>query len=120
MMDRIQFIQHQGRRILYLNLVDAVPADILQLVSETIPLVASQPQKSLYTIIDVRNMRFDSDSTEALKRLAKHNGPYVIAGTVVGVSGLRKIIYTAVMKFSGRNLAVFDTVDQAKAWLLTQ
>ncbi len=119
-MERIQFVQHKGKKILYLNLTNAKPPEILQLVREATPLIAKQPAKSLLTITDARNMNFDNESTEALKLFAKHNGPYVIAGAVLGVSGLKKIIYNAVLKFSGRNLVAFDTPDQAKDWLVTQ
>ena len=41
----------------------------------------------------------------------------VTASAVVGVAGLKKIVYDAVIRFSGRQIATFDTVEQAKGWL---
>jgi hypothetical protein len=119
-MERIQFVLHKGKKILYLNLMDAKPPEILQLVREAAPMIAKQPPKSLLTLVDARNMTFDTASTESLKQFAKHNGPYVIAGAVLGVTGLKKIIFNAVLKFSGRNLVAVDSLDQAKDWLVMQ
>jgi hypothetical protein len=42
----------------------------------------------------------------------------VKAAAVVGITGLKKIIFGAVMAFSKRNLASFDNVEQAKRWLV--
>jgi hypothetical protein len=55
-----------------------------------------------------------------LKEFTRHNKPYVIAAAVVGITGLKQIIYNAVLKFSGRNLVAFDSVDRAKDWLAGQ
>ena len=44
----------------------------------------------------------------------------LIAGAVVGISKVRKIIFNAVLFFSRRdNLKTFDTLEAAKEWLCT-
>ncbi len=119
-MERIQFIQHKGKKILHLDLSGAKVTEVIQLIREATPVIAAQPEKSIRTLTDVTNMKFDSGATEALKQFTRHNKPYVIAGAVVGVTGLKQIIYNAVLKFSGRNIVAFDTLEQAKDWLATQ
>ncbi len=119
-MERVEFIQHKGKQILHLNFTHAKPEEVVEASKAAIGLIAKQPAKSLRTLTDVTNMNFNTASTQALKELAKHNAPYVIAGAVVGITGLKQIIYNAVIKFSGRNLVVFDTSDLAKEWLVTQ
>jgi len=54
---------------------------------------------------------------DAMKEFVIHNKPYVVASAVVGVTGLKQIIYNAVMKFSGRKLTAFDSLAEAKDWL---
>ncbi len=119
-MERIQFMQHKGRQILHLDLTNAKATEVVQLVRDATPVIAAQPAKSLRTLTDVTNMNFNTEATEALKQFTKHNKPFVIAGAVVGVTGLKQIIYNAVLKFSGRNIVAFDTLEQAKDWLATQ
>jgi hypothetical protein len=43
--------------------------------------------------------------------------PYVKASAVAGITGLKKIIYDAVLMFSKRNISTFDSIDSAKEWL---
>jgi hypothetical protein len=38
----------------------------------------------------------------------------------VGLDGIRRVVFEAVTKFSGRNLVVFEDMDKAKDWLVTQ
>ncbi len=119
-MERVQFIQHKGKQILHLDFTFAKPEEVVEASKAAMGVIAKQPAKSIRTLTDVTNMNFNTESTQALKELAKHNTPYVIAGAVVGITGLKQIIYNAVIKFSGRNLVVFDTPDLAKEWLVSQ
>jgi hypothetical protein len=119
-MGRIQFIQHKGKQVLHLDLSNAKATDVVQLVRDATPLIAAQPEKSIRTLTDVTNMAYDSEGTEALIEFSKRNRPYVLAGAIVGVAGLRKVIYNAALMFSGRKLEAFDTLDEAKDWLVTQ
>lgn len=64
--------------------------------------------------------RFSSEVTQAMKEYMAGNKPYVVATASVGISGLKKIINEAAMKFSGRVFKVFDTIEQAKDWLAEQ
>lgn len=119
-MNRIQFIQHNGKKIQHLDFTHAKAAEVVQLVREAQPVIAAQSPKSLRTLTDVTNMSFNTEAAEALKQFTSHNKPYVTAAAVVGITGLKQIIYNAVLKFSGRNLVAFDSVDKAKDWLATQ
>ena len=53
-----------------------------------------------------------------MKQFSAHNKPYVKAAAVVGITGLKKIIFGAVMAFSRRNLESFEDMEQAKRWLV--
>ncbi len=119
-MNRIEFIQYKGKQILHLNFTQANAAKVIQIIRTAKAVIAAQPEKSLRTLTDVTEMSFNEEAATALKEFASYNKPYVTAAAVVGITGLKKIIYNAVVKFSGRNLVAFDTRDQAKDWLVTQ
>ena len=119
-MERIQFIEHQGKQILHLDFTHAKADEVLQIIREARSVIAAQPAKSLRTLTDVTDMKFNTEAAEALKEFTRHNKPYVSASAVVGIAGLKQIIYNAVVKFSGRNLVAFDSTDKAKDWLVTQ
>ena len=95
--------------------------EALKHIDEAIAFMSNQPKGSLYSLTDVTNSKFDSRITEGLKRLATHNKPYVIAGAVVGIEGLKRVIFQAVLTFSGRkNLKAFNTRAEAEQWLAQQ
>lgn len=62
-------------------------------------------------------MHFDKDITEAFKNFTAGNKPYVKAGAVVGVTGLKKVMYNAVMKVTGRDIVALDDLEAAMDYL---
>lgn len=117
-MDRIQFIQHKAEKILHLDFTHAKADEVIQIIQEATRVIAAQPANSLRTLTDVTGMSFNAQASEAMKEFARHNKPFVTAAAVVGVTGLKQIIYNAVLKFSGRNLVAFDSSEEAKDWLV--
>lgn len=117
---RIKFIEHKGKKILHLDFSNAHADEVLQIIQAAKSVIAAQPAGSIRTLTDVTDIRFDKAATEAMKEFASHNKPYVTAAAVVGVTGLKQIIYNAVVKFSGRNLVAFDSGGQARDWLADQ
>lgn len=120
MESRVKFITHRGARILHLDFTQAHPGEVLQIIQHAKNVIAAQPPRSIRTLTDVTDLKFNTEASEAMKAFASHNKPFVEAAAVVGVTGLKRIIYNAVVKFSGRNLVAFDSHGEAKDWLVQQ
>jgi hypothetical protein len=116
-MERVQFIQHKGKKILHINFADCKAEEVLRVIDQAKAVIKTQAQQSVFTLTDVTNAAFNSTVSDAMKEFVVHNKPYVVASAVVGVTGLKQIIYNAVMKFSGRTLTAFDSLAEAKDWL---
>jgi hypothetical protein len=119
-MQRIKFIEHRGKQILHLDFSGAKADEVLAVIEKAKTVISAKPAGSVRTLTDVTGAAFNSEVSDAMKAFVNHNKPYVSASAVVGVTGLKQIIYNAVVKFSGRNLVAFDTTDQAKDWLVRQ
>lgn len=120
-MQRTRFIEHQGHRILLLDYAGVRdPDETLSSIRESKETVARQPPKSLLVMTVVRDARYNAAVLQGMKELAAHNAPYVKASAVVGMSGLHRIAYQAVILFSKRNIRVFDSEAEALDWLVTQ
>ncbi len=120
MADRVQFIQYRGKQILHLDFSKAKADEVIDTIGKARAVIDTQPQASVRILTDVTDAAFNSKVSEAMKEFVTHNKPFVVASAVIGVTGLKQIIYNAVVKFSGRNLVAFDTPDQAKDWLAGQ
>lgn len=119
MMKRVSFITHKQRRVLLYDFTDLHDNKAsLELIKYARETAAKQRANSLFTLTDISNSNYDKKVTAALQELAKHNKPYVIAGTAVGVTGLARIIFRSILAFSGRsNIKLFDTREEALDWL---
>jgi len=124
MSDRITFIDNPvtGRPALLMDFSGfSTAADALPHISAAREVVATQPARSLHGIVDVTGSKFNSQVVEALKELATHNAPFMIASGIVGVAGLQRVILDSVIAITGRsNLKAFPTRGEALTWLATQ
>ncbi len=119
-MDRVRFIEHRGKAILFIDLSGCATEGLFPLVEEAKAAIRTQRHGSVLTLTDVTDTCFDSTLSVAMKELVQHNKPYVAAAAVVGVTGLKQIILNSVMRFSGRHLHAFPSLDEAKDWLASQ
>ena len=117
----VHFIRHGNIEILHINFSNtSSKGEILEIMDETKGLIATRPLSSVLVLTDITGAFFDRDISQAMKQLAAHNKPYVRASAVVGVTPIRRIVYNAVMFFSGRHFESCDDLESAKAWLLSQ
>ncbi|MDB4948656.1 MAG: hypothetical protein JWM27_1305 [Gemmatimonadetes bacterium] len=120
-MERTRFIEHRGKKILLLDYSGIKnPADALREIELSKAEVVKHAPKSLRVLTDTTDAHYDSTVVQALKELAAHDEPYVIASAVVGVSGLKKVVLTGVNLFSRRKITMFNTRPEALEWLVQQ
>lgn len=120
-MERTRFTDHRGTRILLLDYSGIKnPDDAVREIQNSRRVVAMQPPKSLLVLTNVREARYNAAVLQALKEMAAHNEPYVKASAIVGMSGLHRIAYQAVILFSRRKIQAFDDEAAAMDWLAQQ
>jgi hypothetical protein len=119
--ERTRFIDHRGSQILYYDFAGVEDVDEgLRIVQAAVPRILGQPPSSVRTLVNVKDSTFDARIARAVQHLASHNKPFVLASAVVGLSGLQRVILSAVMRVTGRQFATFDDIDEAKDWLVAQ
>lgn len=119
--ERVRFVEHRGKRILFHDFSHVMKtAEALVPIARSKAIVATQPPRSLLTLTWVQGSRFDRQIIEALKDLVIHNKPYVRHGAIAGLSGLQRVIYVTLTQLTGRRLKTFDTIEEAKDWLVAQ
>lgn len=120
-MERTRFIDHKGMQVLLLDYSGVRdPQEAVREIRGSMAFVAGQPKGSLRVMTVVRNARYNAAVLQGLKELASHNAPYVKASAVVGMGGLHRVAYQAIILFSKRNIKTFDDEAEALEWLATQ
>lgn len=120
-MPKVEFIEHNGKKILFMDIRDT--ADVQESIKtgdQAKAIIFAQPQKSVLLLTDVTNARYNPQATDYMKEYSSQVTPFVKASAMVGVSGIRNVILNALVRVSGRNIRLFDDLEKAKNWLAEQ
>jgi hypothetical protein len=120
---RSQWIEHGGKRILYADYTNFSESDFEALRAEVVEVeteIARQPENSVLSLTDIRGSVASREAVDLFKKSAVVAKKYIRKQAVVGVTGLKKIVFDAVVKLSGQNATAFDDLETAKDWLVKQ
>lgn len=120
-MGRIQFRDAPGIRYLELDFTDLDDtATVLRLCDEARAVIGGEPRDSVFTLTKVRGSRFNPEIVDAFRRMVAADRPYVRAAAIVGMSGMMRVAYNAVVRLSRRHIPAFESEGAALAYLREQ
>jgi hypothetical protein len=117
---RVMFIRHKNKEILSMNFSKCNTEEFMAAITKAREIISQQSPNSLLTLTNVNDFTFNKEMSRAMKEFATHNKPFVKAAAVVGVGGLKKIIYDAIQRFSNSDFMYFNDLETAKDWLAEQ
>ena len=118
---RTTFTTHKGVRICVLDFANITDeAEALRAIDEAKAIIGKEPPSSVYTLTDVTDSWVTSAIRTALHELTKANKPYVVAGAVVGVTGLQSVILRGIVQVTRRRLVAKSTRAEAMEWLASE
>src|ERR1700744_824715 len=88
---RVRFIEHQGRRILFINYAHCDVAMLKAVAEEGHRVISREQPNSVLTLNDVTGTSFDKESVAVLQSKVAGNAPYVLRAAVVGINGLQRL-----------------------------
>lgn len=120
-MQHCEWITHKNKKILLVTLAGSTVDAVKKVIDNTKPVIAGEPPKSVLCLTDVTDLKTSPDITQMIKDYTKHNEPYIKSTAVVGVEGLKQVIFNGVLRFTGRrNMTAKDTKEEAMDWLVSQ
>ena len=125
MNDRLKFITHKGKKILYIDYTNlkAIKPEEKQILLDTIAELKNEaPNLTEPTLFltDARNSSANSEVMSALKDVAAFIKPLNVVKKecIVGVEGIKKTLLNFVNFFARSNVIPFKTLEKAKEWLI--
>ena len=116
-----QWISHRGKKILLIDFSRSEIEQIEDTISQAKPIIAREPAMSVLCLVDTTESKFDIKISQALQEFSAHNKPYMKMTALVGVEGLQKVIYFAVLTFTKRkNLVMKNSREEALDFLVSQ
>ena len=79
-----------------------ISSDFINVIKIAKLRLAEHPENSVYTIVNMDDIRFASELKRAAVEMLKENKPYVRYGAVFGIDGVQKMMLTEILKLSGR------------------
>ena len=117
-MDRVRFITHQGKQILFIDVANCAAEEVIELLTEVQRIVTAQPPRSVLTLSDLTGAQFSRSAVTRMKEVAVFDRPYVKRAAFVGAQSLPKVFYEALKTFSQREFRKFKTREEAMDWLV--
>jgi hypothetical protein len=123
-MDRLQWITHKEKKIMYLNysnLKSSRPEDFksaMDTIKKARDLSAESKEKIRF-LNDVTNASANTETINALKEFAAFTAANdkVEKECVVGLTSIQKVLLSGIKLFSSSKMEVFDDIEKAKDWL---
>jgi len=118
--NRIILIEHKEKPILYLDYSNFLTSDeTIKTILEVNDYIKKLGDNEILLLVDVRNSNVNEKIVvDALKQNAIIAKQYVKKAAVVGVTSRQEIILTVVNMISNLGIKPFDTIDEAKDWLI--
>jgi hypothetical protein len=83
-------------------------------------LICKEPESSVLLITDVTDANYNPYVVNRLKENTKLTTPHMKAYAVVGITGLMRVVLHSVVTFTGQDIEMCDTIEEAKEWLVQQ
>jgi hypothetical protein len=116
------WVDHRGVSIFYVDFSNfGLNRSSLQEELEAIStIVTNQPENSILGLVDVRNTVLSVAVTLLIQGYAWRLGRHIRKAAVIvdGVNESKKMVLSSVTRAGGREVVLFDSVEEAKEWLL--
>jgi hypothetical protein len=118
-----QFIEYKGQSIYYVDYSNIkTNEEFMAVIKQSNGFrekVKAQGRKNLLMLVDVSGSFVYGDVLTEIMKAGKITKEMTLKEAVVGISGGKKILLKIVQSFTNMNLKVFDTLDEAKEWLIS-
>jgi hypothetical protein len=114
----VEWITYKGKRILLIDYSGMTAPQQLEQIRKAAQMLVDTTATDNLTLTDVSNTRVAQEFIDLAKEVGKISAPITKKAAIIGISGIRKILLRAVNTVSGNPRVPFDTVDEAKDWLV--
>ena len=118
--DRIKFIEHKGRRILYEDYSNISAEQAILVLAEGNKVEEKEPVGSILSLSNYTDFHFSINYVNAVNNASKDHSKYYKASAFLGVTGLVKVMFDAASKFTKQELRIFNDKNEALDWLVSK
>ncbi len=117
-----RFIEYKGKEIYFVDYTNIkTTEEFLEVIKKTNAFreqARAMGKKDILLLVDFTGSYVYGEALDALKKSGKITKELTKKEAVVGVTGAKKILLQIAQVFTGMQLRPFDTVEEAKEWLV--
>ena len=115
---RIDFINHKGKEILYLNYTNLEEKEYEKALDDLVEFITDLGKYDLLLLINVEGNFFRINQVKNTRKSGALLKPYLKKNAIIGISKFQKVFLKAVKIFSDIELKHFENIEEAKNWLV--
>jgi len=118
-MNYVSEFVREGKTFVYINLIGLKSnIEFYRALDEVKDFMIRYQPKSVYTIVDIHDIMFDTVTRDIFVEMGMINKNYVIKGAIIGVDGIKKIMFKRIFQRVNSPLEYQPNVEAAVEWLL--
>lgn len=115
----IKLISHKGKKIYYTDWTNLkTNEESIKVANETSDYIISKKEYNLLEIIDVTGSYASMQVLTEVKKIAQKTAEFNKKKAMLGIVGAKKILLNSVNRIAKTNIKAFDTIEEAKDWLV--
>ena len=121
-MEHVEEFTLEGKNVVYIDFSNAVSEnDFNEVIEQAKQVISKHAEKSVCTVTNMENVRFDSNIKDIFIKYVESNKPYVKYGVAIGMDGIKKKMIEGILKLGGRpNFYFCFTKEEGLKWLQQQ
>ncbi len=108
---------HNGKRIVEIDFEGCKPGAFAPVVAQAMKILSAAPPGSVLAMTRFENVRFDPGTVLEMQRFASAAQPYLKANALVGITGMKKVVFGGVKPLYRIPVELFDEPGAARDWL---
>jgi hypothetical protein len=119
-----RFIDYKGKEIYFVDYTHIKSSEeFLKVIKGTNAFrekVKAEGKRNILMLVDVTGSYVYGEALEAIKMSGRISKELTKKEAIIGISGAKKILLRIAQLFTGMQLRPFDTLDEAKEWLIQE
>ncbi len=111
---------HNGKRIVEIDFDGCTPGAFGPVIAEAQRAILASPRGSVLALTCLENVRFDPATVLEMQRFVTAAQPYLKANALLGITGMKKVVFGGVKPFYKIPVELFDEPQAAKDWLTSR
>ncbi len=116
-MKKVEIVEAYGKRIVQIDFNGCSPEQYGPVLAEAERVILAEPPCTVRTLTLVGDTHFDGEAVHHLRKFAAEVTRFVKGNAMVGLTGVKKVIFGGIKPLYRAPVGVFDDAESAKQWL---